>query len=160
MFGCFAPLQGCGSGSQNTSLLLNIVILLITRAAGGIVKDNNTTLTIPPDSLQADTTIRIQPAASLPASPAGLYLIPGTAYTYGPAGTTFSPPATLTETFSPASIPNYVSVDTIGLYVVSGDTYTRVAGSPADLLTDTVTATIDSLGTYVLMGIKPIQDPM
>ncbi len=159
IFGSFVPLQGCGTGSQNTNLLLNIVFLLVTRAAGGIVTDNNATLSIPPNSLQADTNIEIQPATGLPATPAGLYLVPGTAYTYGPAGTTFSPPATLTVSFSKSSIPAYVSVESIVIYSVSGNTFTLVGGTPTDGLTNSVSAPINSAGTYVLMGIKPIQDP-
>lgn len=162
LFATFAfgfPLQGCGSGSSNTSLLADIIVLLITRAAGGIVKDNNTSLSIPPNSLQADTTIKVQPASSLPTPQGDLYLIPGSGYTYGPAGTTFSPAATITDTYSPASLPSYVSPDTIGLYSVSGATYTLVAGSAVNTVTNTVTAPVSSLGTFVLMGFTPHQDP-
>jgi len=153
------PLQGCGGGSSTTNLLLNIVILLITRAAGGTVTDHNASLVIPPDSLAMDTTIKVQPAASLPAAPAGLVLIPGTAYAYGPAGTTFSPPATLTISYNPATVPTLTQPASFALYMVSGGSYVSVTGSVVNTSAHTVSAPVLQLDTYAVLGVTPVQDP-
>src|SRR5437764_1373536 len=106
-------LAGCGAGGGD-----DIVSLLITRAAGGVITNKNASLTIPPNSLAADTTMTAVHASGLPAAPAGKAIIDGTAFAFGPDGTTFSTSATLAIGYDPAKVPSNVSQASLTIYTV------------------------------------------
>lgn len=148
--GSIAALNGCGS--QNIKIIQFIVTLLITRAAGGTVTDHNSSLVIPPNSLAADTTITAQPATGLPAPPTGFVVIPGTAYSYTPASTTFSPAATLILTYDPTLVPTNVMTKTLAIYTVSAGALVPVTGNAVNAGSNTVSAPVLQLGTYVVLG--------
>ncbi len=152
-------LAGCAGGAASTSLLLQIVLVVVTRAAGGTVVNHNASLLIPPNSLGSDTTISVQPATDLPDVGAGRVLVPNTAFTYGPTGTTFSPSATLTINYDPGTVPNTTEAQNFVLYKLTGSTYTVVTASAVDIVAHTVTAPISQVETYVVLGIVPIIDP-
>lgn len=149
---------GCG-GNQTVNLIVQIITILITRSAGGIVHNSVATLTIPPDALAADTTISLQPASSLPAADAGLAAVKGTAETFTPATTQFSTPSTLSIQYDPANLPQFASQSSVALYYVSNGTYNLVPLSVVNVTTHTVTAPVNNLGTYLLMANVPVQDP-
>ncbi len=79
----------------DASTAANSVSTRITAAAGGTVKLDQVTLVIPPGALAADTTITIAssaPSSSLPDQAS----ISGMVYDFGPDGTTFTKPVSLT----------------------------------------------------------------
>ena len=80
----------CGGGETQTSFQTRV-----SAATGGTVTAGDATLVIPAGALSQDTTITVtisSPGSSLPESST----VKGEIYDFGPNGTTFSTPATLT----------------------------------------------------------------
>jgi hypothetical protein len=88
-------LAACG-GSKDAGPAPVMVSQMVTQAAGGTVAvGSSASLAIPANSLSGDTTITAAtsaPAATLPNQDT----LKGQYYDFGPDGTTFNPPATLT----------------------------------------------------------------
>lgn len=158
--GCFAPiaavgaafcavssLSGCGSNSGP-----GLISQLITRAAGGTVTfANAATVTIPANSLAADTTITVQPAASLPSPPAGMAVVSGTGYAFGPDGTAFSPNATLVFSYIPTGLPTNVPATSLQVGTVVSGAW-QLLGGTVDTTAHTVTVSIPHFTSYALLG--------
>jgi len=91
-------LAACGGSSKTgvTTVTQTVVTQTVSKSSGGTVTvASGTTLAIPANSLSADTTITAAvaaPATTLP-NPTTLQ---GSYYEFGPNGTTFNPPASLT----------------------------------------------------------------
>lgn len=73
--------------------------------AGGTVSGpSGTQVSVPAGALAATIAITIEPAGSWPAAPAGTQLA-GTVFDFGPDGTTFLQPVTVTLPFDPSQFP-------------------------------------------------------
>jgi hypothetical protein len=91
-------LAGCGGGSKgtgNNSMPVNASQMITKDSGGTLAVGDTATFTVPAGSLAADTTITAAtstPDATLPDQST----LKGQYFDFGPDGTTFNPPATLT----------------------------------------------------------------
>jgi hypothetical protein len=99
-------------------------------------------LTVPPGALDADTTITITPP------PPEVKCINGAAADFGPPGTTFRIPATVTVQFTPQDIPPGSAAADMRLYVWNGSLWDPVPGSTVDTNILTVSAPVSHLSVY------------
>ena len=114
-------------------------------AAGG-----NVTLRAPANENVA--VIFVDPAVSPPADPK---LIPGTAYDFGPSGTYFRSPVTLSVKYDPARLPAGANPALFRLYQLNATTWTPLTGNTVDVSTHTVTAQTGYLSTFAVREIQP-----
>lgn len=121
-------------------------------AGAVIVADGgNVRLVVPAGAVPAGTVISIAPALA-DSLPEGSIALPGAAYEFGPAGLTFSPPATLTIRYdrgrtSPLESPR------LRVQQLSGGAWSAVPGGTGDTASAEVTAPISSFSIY---GVAPI----
>jgi hypothetical protein len=146
--GLVATIPGCGSGDDGIPTLVS---QLITRLAGGSITNNLATLTVPANSLAADTTITLQTESSLPAPPAGKVIVSGTGYTFAPDGTTFSPNATLVIGYTASALPANVPASSLKICRVAGSGWTDLGGT-VDANARTVAIGISQFSTYAILG--------
>ncbi len=122
-------------------------------AAGGLVArpDSSAILQIPAGALAANTTITIAATASPPANPR---LIAGTAYDFGPSGTTFAQPVTVRLKYSAAAA---VAADPtlFRLHRYNGTSWQEVAGSTVDQAQREITGRTSSFSTYAIVALPP-----
>jgi len=154
-------LAGCGGGSSTTTQAGgNTTTKLITASAGGTVSaasgSGNVSVTIPAGALGADTTIQLTPLtiATLPAPlAAGNVML--AAATFGPAGTNFSSPVTITFPL-PSAKP--VGAQLVMLVLNAGGTGWTNLGlatvqGPGGL---TATITVNHFSTLALAGTSSV----
>ncbi len=113
-------LAGCGGGGGNStsSSVANVI-----GATGGSVtsSDGKATVQFSAGSLSTNTAITITP--SVASTPQGNI---GAVYDFGPEGTTFSSPVTITMPYDPATIPQGVTESSLTLAFASGSTWTDI----------------------------------
>jgi hypothetical protein len=135
----------------------------VTVAGGGSLTTSppdNTTLTIPPNALDDDTSITLE-ISGLPQSPP---LPPGQftvakAYTFGPAGTNFSPCAEAVFHYTDAEFPAGSDPANLRVYVYDSVTGWHLEGGVVDTVAKTVTVDICHFSMYSLFGvINPLAD--
>lgn len=110
--------------------------------SGGTATDASgaVTLSIPPGALSQPTGITIEPMASYPAT-AGL--VGGAVYDFGPDGTQFAAPATITIAYDPSKVPGGVDESTLGLMTQDNTgAWVAVPGSTVDVGNHTVTGEV------------------
>jgi len=105
----------------------------------------NTAVSLPSGSQQI-TAIQL---ASSPTPPADSVVIE--AYAFGPDNTTFSPAASITITYNPASLPADVQESNLYLALLENANWAEVP-STVDTQAKTVTAQISHFSTYALLG--------
>ncbi|MFI5311215.1 MAG: beta strand repeat-containing protein [Gemmatimonadales bacterium] len=116
---------------------------VVQTALGGRV-----TMSIPPGAVPAGIAqLTVGPAATPTAS---VQLVNGTAFEFGPSGTQFSTPLTLTIRFDPASV---AAADRAGLaiYHAVGGAYEAVYGSVVGSDHNEVSAPISSFSSYAIL---------
>lgn len=117
------------------------------------------TLAVPAGGLEGAMTMLFRPAVS---PPADARLAPGTAFELtGPPNLFFVTPATLTLAYDPARLPAGVPGANLQLYRLTftpgiGTYWMLVRGSRAVAGTNTVTGSIDSGGTFALVGTPAV----
>jgi hypothetical protein len=102
----------------------------IGAAGGTVVASDGTKIEVPAGALHTDTAITITPAADAPDPPAGTVAV-GQAYVFGPEGTTFAVPVTVTLAFDPAKVPTFSDV-VIMTAPVTATEYTSLATKVVD----------------------------
>jgi hypothetical protein len=109
------------------------------------------TLSIPGGAVAAGTVLSAAPIANPLANP---LLVAGTAFNFGPDGTQFTQPVTLTLRYDPTVV---LEADRAGLaiYVQTGSTWTKVAASVVSSSGFTVSAPITSFSNYALLRRGP-----
>jgi surface protein len=112
-----------------------------TSVLGGAV-----TLTIPPGA----TTAPALTVAPAPVAPADDRIPAGLAYVFGPAGSQFASPLTVSVAYDPAQILA-AKRPLLRLHLVEGSTVTEVAGSAVDLANNRVTAPVTHFSTYAIL---------
>jgi uncharacterized protein YjdB len=112
-----------------------------TSVLGGAV-----TLTIPPGA----TTAPALTVAPAPVAPADDRIPAGLTYVFGPAGSQFASPITLSVAYDPAQVPA-AKRPLLRLHLVEGSTVTEVAGSAVDLANNRVTAPVSHFSTYAIL---------
>ena len=118
--------------------------------AGGIAKtsDGKAAVAIPAAALPAGIGITVTPAALPPADLAGTGVLGATAFDFGPSGTQFAVPATLSLTYVPAQLPAGVDEADLRLYTLVGGQWSLVPGSGVDIDANTVTGDISHFSVY------------
>jgi hypothetical protein len=97
-------------------------------------------LTVPPGSVSEAVKVTIQ---GIGAPPEDVGFVPGTVYDFGPEGTTFDPPATLTLTYDEADVtPGSDEEDLTLLTDTADDEWEEIEGATVDPTTNTVTGEI------------------
>jgi hypothetical protein len=122
----------------------------VTPAGGTVTSaDGRVTLVIPAGALAAPTTISIEPAGGTPAAPRG---VANAQYAVSPAGTVLAQPAMLKMAYDATAVPNTTSQEALRLHTVAQGQWARVGGSTVDSVAHVVRGTINSLGTYGVIG--------
>jgi hypothetical protein len=114
-------------------------------AEGGAVQsaDSRADVVIPPGALADPVLVTVEPATS---SPAGV--LAETAYDFGPDGTLFSIPATVSIAYEPANLPPGTFASDLYLARAAADFWVPAASSTVDSLDYTVSAPVTHFSTY------------
>jgi hypothetical protein len=124
-------------------------------ASGGAVStiNNTVSLIIPNQALAATTPIWIAPLQNPPPDPS---LVPGTAFDFGPSGTQFAQPVTVTIKYNPALLSGSAHPALFRLARMTGAAWTALAGSTVDQALQTVTGQTASFSAYAVIEIPPV----
>lgn len=121
-------------------------------AAGGTISlaGGQVALDVPAGALPKTTFLTALPASSqLPAG--GPAVVPGTAWDFGPSGTQFAQPVTMTIAYDPAQLPNGVVESELRIHKLVNGAYVQQNAGAVDLTTHTVSAQVTSFSVYVLL---------
>jgi len=109
-------------------------------------------VTVPTGALTKTLSLTVEKST---AAPANIRLLPKTAFDFGPSGTTFAAPVTVTIKYDPASIAADSPESGLQLYEAVGTSWRVVPGSTVNPATRTVTGNVSHFSTYaVLMQAK------
>jgi len=148
-----AVLAGCGGGGGGSSV--NTVTTPIG-GAGGIAQDSSkkATVTIPAGALALTTNITVGSGGS--GVPASAQLVPGTAFSFGPSGTTFATPATLSVAYDPTQVPAGATQSTLSLFTPTpdGKDWQQVTGCSVDTTAHTVSGQISHFSIYAVLAVN------
>lgn len=114
--------------------------------------DGGVTLDFPEGAISGKTPITVEPVAEPPQA-AGL--IPGTTYDFGPDGTTFSTPVTLTIRYDASKLPEGTVESSLALHKLNGTTWNRIPGSSANPEDGTVSGLVSSFSIYGILSLGP-----
>ena len=140
------------AGAPGSVLSLSVDGSLATSAsvtpAGGSVHllGDQVTITLPSGALSTPTTLTAAPIP--PPTPA---VIPGTSIDFGPSGTVFAAPITISIAFDPTVLPPGVRPRFLAMYFWNVDHWEPVAGSTVNVATGVVTAQTTHFSTYALL---------
>lgn len=121
-------------------------------AAGGVVSaaGGDLTLAIPAGALAGAVTITAAPVATPQAHPK---LVPGTAWDFGPTGTQFANPVSITIKYA-AGLPGGLVPAGFRLHRWSGAAWQPVAGSTTNPAARTVTGQTSSFSRYAVLEVS------
>jgi hypothetical protein len=131
---------GGGGGSPATQIGVGGGQLVGSGNLAGVV------LTVPANALGGDTQITAMLAIAAPSTG---FSVTGVAVQFGPAGTVFNPPATLTLPYDPARVPVGASLaDSIVEHLSPSGTLTQLTPTAIDTTNHTVTVSIGGFSAY------------
>lgn len=113
-------------------------------AAGG-----NVSLTVPEDAVEGTIGLTLQGASNVPPD-AGL--VTATAFDFGPTGTTFAQPVTVTIAYLPANIPAGVEEGSLRLHTLVGDQWELVPGSTVNTDNNTVSGSVSHFSVFAAVS--------
>jgi len=134
-----------GSFSMSGGTVPSATSLSSSNGRMGISLAANTAVSLPAGSQQV-TVIQL---ASAPTPPANSKVIE--AYSFGPDNTTFSPAASVTVKYDPATLPSDVQESNLYLALLENSNWTEVPCT-VDAVAKTVTAQVSHFSTYALLG--------
>ena len=108
---------------------------------------SSVTLVIPAGALTQMTGITVLPTPP-PAGTNTTALVAGTVYEFGPTGTKFSIPVTITVRYNPASLPTGAAEPSLRLFTLTSGMWLRAPQSLVNLSTHTVTGLATHFSTY------------
>ena len=108
------------------------------------------TLVVPAGALSNTIELVVQATTAFPQASG---VVPTAVYDFGPDGTQFSQPVSLTIEFAPSSIPSTVDESELRLYKVVGSAWELVAGSSVNELDNAVIGNILSFSKYGVRGL-------
>ena len=127
-------------------------------AGGGAVQ-----IIVPPGAVSGSVVVTVTPNPSPPAlpnlaaTPATLFAVGGTSYTFGPEKATFTAPVTVKIKYDPAKLPTWVTPGDMVLIHHNGTAWERLPGQAVDPVARTVTATTTSFSPFlVAAGLPPV----
>ncbi len=144
---------GCGSGKGQpkqdppTSAAPGTVGGQVA-TSGQLVK-----LIFPPGVLADGVQVTITPATG--ALPRSTGMVAGTAYTFGPSGTKFSSPVSITIRYDKSGLPAGAGGARLQIFKQVNDGWEPVPGSVADAGGGAVTAMLSSFSTYAILAVNP-----
>ncbi len=137
-------LSGCSDGGSSSSNG-NSVDTPVNSA------DGKAAVVVPAGSAIAASKVTVAP--TVPASvPASTGLVPGTAYDFGPAGTVFAKPATVSLKYDPTKLPAGAVENSLQVFTVSSGKWTQVPGSSVDTTKKVVSAPVSHFSTYGILS--------
>jgi lysophospholipase L1-like esterase len=128
---------------------------MVVSASGAsfVAQSSVVALTIPSGALAQTTNISVAPAATTPPSDR---LMPGTAFEFGPNGTSFAQQVTISIKYDPSKLAVGNLETGLRLYEVVGTGWRLVDGSTVNTVTKTVTGAVSHFTVYgVLMAGPP-----
>ena len=144
-----AVLTGCGSGTlspgSGTGTGTTQSESSVFGPSGGSLASGTTTLSIPANAVNALSSFTIGPATSYPSDSR---LLAGSAYYFDTGGAYLLQPVTLTISYS--TLPTTAVASSLVMYTVAGTTWKAVSGSTLNTTTKTVSASVQSAGTYAI----------
>jgi len=140
------------SEGQNASAAITVSPGAFIGPAGGTATapNGNSSATIPAGALATSLAITVTPVAN---PQADARLAPGTAYDFGPTGTTFASPVTLAITYNPATLPAGTIQSQLRVHKLIGSVWTPLAGSTVNTSTHVVTGATSSFSTYAVLEV-------
>ena len=108
-------------------------------------------MVIPAGALSRATDITVLPAI-INSGTNTAALVTGTAYEFGPPGTTFAAPVTVTIQYNPAAIPSGMAESTLRLFTLVNGHWVLVPGSSVNRTTHAVTGLTRHFSTYGVMA--------
>src|SRR2546423_2808507 len=129
----------------------------ITVLDGGIISSAGGTLTlqsgavqivVPPDALTANTNLSVAVSIAFARDPR---VVGRTAFDFGPPGTSFAKPVTLTIRYDPAFLPSGTEEGALELYQHTTSGWEVVPQSAVDVTAKTVTAPVTHFSTYAIL---------
>ncbi|MEO7501743.1 MAG: Ig-like domain-containing protein, partial [Gemmatimonadaceae bacterium] len=139
---------------QSASAEVNVREGAVVSTAGASfsVLNSVVSLDIPAGALSQTRNITIAPAASFPAN---ARVVPGTTFDFGPTGTTFAQPVTISIKYDPSKVIN--SPDSgLRLYEVIGTGWRLVPESSVNTATATVTGKVNHFAVYGVLLQAPV----
>ncbi len=109
--------------------------------------DGRGSVTVPAGALSQDTAIAVAVASNPPAGNIG------TAYDFGPDGTNFSQPVTISITYDDANLPGGVTESNLTLGTVANNQWTAVANATVDTVTNVVSGTTTHFSVYGVIAV-------
>ncbi len=132
---------GCGGGGGSDSSAPEITSGTVASS------DGMAEVVVPAGALAQPTPISVTPE---PSPPAGGDLV-GPAYEFGPSGTTFNAPVSITITYDPASLPSGLSENALALATYSGSSWQPLPDSQVDAAGNSVTGTTTHFSLFGVM---------
>ena len=142
---------GCGGGSGSTPSSPSTTIPPPATPSGFTVtsSDGNVSVTVPANDGVTSGQVTITSSTSAPTSTG---LVPNTAYDFGPSGTAFPIPVTVTTKYSPAALPAGAVASQLAMFTVSNGAWVAVPGSTVNAAANTVTASLSHFSTYAVLA--------
>ncbi len=143
--------SACGGGDAGNSTLVPTPTSGIG-SSGGEVKssDGKTTVIIPEGALSEQTEITVDQALNPPSGNIGL------AYEFGPSGTTFSQPVTISIAYDEAFLPQGVNEANLRLGDVVSNQWEEVTDSSVDVVANVVTGTTTHFSIYGVIDVNDV----
>lgn len=124
----------------------------VSPAGGTVSTQSGTSLHIPAGALQSTTTITIEPALIDPDQHASL--VPGTAFEFGPDGTRFNQPVTITIPYDQGLLPAGVTEDQLRLFRLESSGWVQVPNSSVDVASGTVSGQTTHFSLYAVRAVR------
>ena len=131
--------------------------LAVSVLDGGVVSSTGGTLNVesglvrlvlPADAVASTTNVSVVPSIAMATDPR---VVKGTAFDFGPVGTTFAKPVTLVLKYDRANLPAGTEEATLEIYLSTTTGWQVVPGSVVDLSAETVTAQLSHFSTYAIL---------
>ena len=129
----------------------------VVGATGGTVasSDGGVRLLVPAGAVSAGLALTITPTASPPTPPAGTTAVRGTAYVFGPEGTQFGVPVSVTIKYDPASLPAWVVPGDLVIQRWNGTQWSRLTNLVVDTVARTMTGQTSGFSTVAVYFLNP-----
>lgn len=125
--------------------------------AGGTVSssDNAVRLSVPAGAVSAGIALTITPKNDPPKPPGGTTAVKGTTFIFGPEGTQFGTPVTVTIKYNPAMLPGWVIPSDLILQRWNGTQWSKLTNLTVDPVAHTVTGKTPGFSTVGVYFVNP-----